>query len=168
MGGMSTRRFHVTFVCTGNICRSPMGHVILEQMLADEGLADRVRVTSSGTGDWHVGDPADPRTVDALAAHGYDGTAHRARAFDPTEFADLDLVLALDRGHVRELRRLAPNDEDRAKIRLVREFDPDAVAGGHLETADPYYGDPEHFDRCFRDVEAACRGVLVHVRSEID
>ncbi len=123
MGSMSPRPLHVTFVCSGNICRSPMGHVILARLVAEAGLDDRVVVSSSGTGDWHVGEHADPRTVAVLAEHGYDGSAHRAREFDADEFADLDLVLASDEGHVRALQRLARTpaqpgqDPARARVR---------------------------------------------------
>jgi protein-tyrosine phosphatase len=145
-----------------------MGHVILQRLVDDAGIAEDVRVSSSGTGDWHVGEHADPRTVEVLAAHGYDGSQHRAREFDPDEFDDLDLVLASDEGHVRTLRRLARTPRNRSKIRLVREFDPEAVAAGTLETGDPWYGGEEHFVRCFAEVEAACRGILHHVRDQLD
>jgi protein-tyrosine phosphatase len=145
-----------------------MGHVILRRMADDAGIGDDIRVSSSGTGDWHVGEHADPRTVAVLARHGYDGSRHRAREFDPDEFDDLDLVLASDEGHVRTLRRLARTPRNRRKIRLVREFDPDAVAAGTLETGDPWYGEEEHFARCFTEIEAACRGILHHVREQLD
>jgi protein-tyrosine phosphatase len=144
-----------------------MGHVILQRLVDDEGLTDDVRVTSSGTGDWHVGEQADPRTIAVLAEHGYDGSHHRAREFDPDEFGDVDLVLASDEGHVRTLQRYARSMEDRAKIRLVREFDPSAVEAGTLETSDPWYGGEDHFKRCFAEVEAACHGILDHVRDTV-
>ena len=117
----SLRPLHVTFVCSGNICRSPMGHVILTQLIDEAELSDRVTVSSSGTGDWHVGEPADPRTVAVLEAHGYDGSAHRAAVFTAARFDDADLVLASDTGHVRHLRRLARTPEHLEKIRLVIE-----------------------------------------------
>jgi len=145
-----------------------MGHVILQRLVDDAGIAEDVRVSSSGTGDWHVGEHADPRTVEVLAEHGYDGSRHRAREFDPDEFDDLDLVLASDEGHVRTLQRLARTPHNRSKIRLVREFDPEAVAAGTLEIGDPWYGGPEHFARCFAEVEAACHGILHHVRDQLD
>jgi protein-tyrosine phosphatase len=167
MGSMLARPLHVTFVCSGNICRSPMGHVILQSLVEEAGLADDVRVSSSGMGDWHVGEHADPRTVAVLAQHGYDGSHHRAREFDPEEFDDLDLVLASDEGHVRTLQRLAGTSANRRKIRLVREFDPTAVEAGTLETSDPWYGGDEHFARCFAEVEAACHGILDHVRATL-
>jgi protein-tyrosine phosphatase len=145
-----------------------MGHVILQRMVDDAGLSDDVRVSSSGTGDWHVGEHADPRTVEVLARHGYDGSRHRAREFDPDEFDEFDLILASDEGHVRTLNRLARAPHHRDKIRLVREFDPAAVAAGTLETGDPWYGGAEHFARCFAEVEAACRGILHHVSDQLD
>jgi protein-tyrosine phosphatase len=141
--------------------------VILSRLLDDAGLSDRIRVSSSGTGDWHVGERADPRTLAILDRHGYDGSTHRAREFDPDEFDQLDLVLASDNGHVRTLRRLARTDANRAKIRLVREFDPEAVAAGTLETADPWYGEDAHFDQCFAEVEAACHGILEHLTERV-
>ena len=80
----------------------------------------------------------------------------------------VDLVLASDEGHVRALQRLARTPHNRAKIRLVREFDPEAVAAGTLETSDPWYGGDDHFARCFQEVEAACHGILDHVREQLD
>ena len=71
-------------MCLGNICRSPMADVVLTAAVAEAGLADRVEVISSGTGDWHVGGPMDRRAAATLAAHGYDGQRHRARQFDST------------------------------------------------------------------------------------
>ncbi|WP_347354647.1 low molecular weight protein-tyrosine-phosphatase [Intrasporangium sp.] len=164
---MAAGTVHVTFVCTGNICRSPMGEVILTGLVERAGLADRVRITSSGTGGWHVGNPADPRTIDVLEQHGYDGTTHRARQFERRTFDEVDLVLAADRGHVRTLHQLAHTDVDRAKIHLVREFDPAAVAAGTLETDDPWYGGEAEFARCFREVEAACRGILARLEERL-
>lgn len=168
MESMSSRPLHVTFVCSGNICRSPMGQVILQSLIDDARLGDRVSVSSSGTGDWHVGEQADPRTVRVLAEHGYDGSRHRAREFDPAEWNDLDLVLASDEGHVRTLRRLAHTQHQRETIHLTREFDPASVAAGTLETADPWYGGDDDFARCFEQVEAACHGVLAHLRQRLD
>ena len=137
--------FTVSFVCTGNICRSPMGEVILRELLDREGLGDRVRVVSAGTGDWHVGGPADPRAVSTLRDYGLDGDAHRAEQFVAEHFARTDLVLALDRSHERALRAMAAPPADTEKIRLVRSFDPAAREAGELEVDDPYLGDEAGF-----------------------
>jgi protein-tyrosine phosphatase len=159
--------YRVCFVCSGNICRSPMGEVILRSMFLHAGMAEQVAVDSAGTGGWHEGDAADPRTVSALQRHGYDGTRHRAREFQRVWFSGRDLILGADRGHLRELRRWAPDAQASAKVRLLREFDPAAVDSGLLEVADPYYGGAEDFDRCLTVVERACRGVVDHLRAEL-
>jgi protein-tyrosine phosphatase len=156
--------YRVCFVCSGNICRSPMGEVILRSMLKGTNLAEQVVVDSAGTGGWHEGDPADPRTLSALRDHGYDGAAHRAREFQHPWFSDRDLILAADQGHVRDLRRWAPDAAATAKVRLLREFDPAAVDAGLLEVDDPYFGGPADFDRCLTEVEQACRGLVEHLR----
>ncbi len=160
-------RFVVSFVCTGNICRSPMGEVILRDLLEREGLADRVEVVSAGTGDWHVGGPADPRAVSTLRLFGLDGESHRAQQFVRDTFAEVDLVLALDRGHEDILRRLAPTVEDRDKIRLLRSFDPAAVAAGSLEVDDPYFGEDADFVTTYEEVLPACEGVVAHLREQL-
>ena len=159
--------FTVSFVCTGNICRSPMGEVILRDLLEREGLADRVEVVSAGTGDWHVGGPADPRTVSTLAQYGLDGESHRAQQFTAADFAEVDLVLALDRGHERALRALAPSPQDAQKVRLLRSFDDDAVAAGELEVDDPYFGDEAGFVATYEELLPACEGVVAHLRERL-
>jgi low molecular weight protein-tyrosine phosphatase len=155
---MSDQPYRVCFVCTGNICRSPMAESVFRAHLVREGLAGRVEADSAGTGDWHVGDAADPRTVAALTAAGYD-SAHTARRFEPEWFAERDLIVALDRGHERALRALAPTPEDAAKVRLLRSFDPDASADD-LDVPDPYYGGESGFTEVLAQVEAAMPGLL--------
>ncbi|MCW7991713.1 protein tyrosine phosphatase, partial [Streptomyces platensis subsp. clarensis] len=81
-------------------------------------------------------------------------------------FPALDLVIALDEGHLRELRRLAPTPQDAAKIRLLRSYDPGA--GDRLDVPDPYYGGREGFEECLEMVEAASEGLLAAVRDEVE
>ncbi|MBE1532896.1 low molecular weight protein-tyrosine-phosphatase [Actinomadura algeriensis] len=152
--------YRVTFVCTGNICRSPMAESVLRHHADEEGLD--VEVDSSGTGNWHVGDPADDRTIAALRRAGY-RSAHAARQFEAAWFARYDLILALDEGHARALRSMAPGDEARAKVRLLREFDPSA--GTDLDVPDPYYGGRADFDLVLEMVEAAMPGLLDEIRA---
>ncbi|MYY00565.1 low molecular weight phosphotyrosine protein phosphatase [Streptomyces sp. SID486] len=157
--------YRVCFVCTGNICRSPMAQSVFRARVAEAGLEDRVVADSAGTGGWHEGEPADPRTVSVLAEHGYD-SEHTARRFQPSWFAGLDLVIALDTGHLRALRRLAPTEEDARKIRLLSSYDP--AAGDDPDVPDPYYGGREGFEECLERVEAASTGLLAAVREELE
>jgi protein-tyrosine phosphatase len=153
--------YRVTFVCTGNICRSPMAEHIFRHHAEQEGLD--VEVDSSGTGHWHVGDPADERAVAVLRRAGY-RSSHRARQFEASWFDRYDLILALDRGHRTDLLRLAPDEEARRKIRLLREFDPRAR---DLDVADPYYSRDSAFDEVREQIEAAVPGLLDHVRQAV-
>jgi protein-tyrosine phosphatase len=141
--------FRVAVVCLGNICRSPMAHVVLEQRLEQAGLAGDVEVVSSGTGDWHVGHPMDPRAAAALTAAGYDPTRHRARTFSTDWYAENDLLLAMDATNRADMVDQSPTVDDAARVHLFREFDP--LSGpGDDEVPDPYWGG----DDGFRDVLA--------------
>ena len=153
-------RFSVVFVCTGNICRSPMAEVVLRELAARAGHADSLVVSSSGTGDWHVGEGADPRTVQALQARGYDGSRHRASQFSTADFARHDLVVALDRGHERVLRSWAENEADRSKVQLLMSFDPEGTTRRGPDVPDPYYSDAAAFDDVLAMVERACTALF--------
>jgi protein-tyrosine phosphatase len=154
--------YRVCIVCMGNICRSPMAETVLVAMLRDRGMTDRVVVDSAGTGGWHVGEPADPRAVEALTGHGYDASGHRARQFEPGWFDERDLVLAADSSNAAQLRRFSDPGR-RGSLHMLRSFDPDAVAAGDLDVPDPYYGDGDGFERVIAMIEAACRGVVDHI-----
>ena len=157
--------YRICFVCTGNICRSPMAESVFRARIAEAGLDALVEVDSAGTGGWHQGDGADPRTVSVLEENGYD-SSHTARQFQPSWFSRLDLVIALDTGHLKALRRLARTPEDAAKVRLLRSYDP--AAGDDLDVPDPYYGGLDGFEECLEMVEAASTGLLAAVRHEAE
>jgi protein-tyrosine phosphatase len=154
----------ILFVCMGNICRSPTAEAVMRGLLRAEGLEHAVTLDSAGTGGWHAGAPPDARAVAAARSRGIvvEGAARQVTVQD---FDDFDLLLVMDRDNERELRAVAPDGEARAKVRLLREFDPAAVAAGDLDVPDPYYGGPNGFDRVLDLVEAACRGLLDEVRA---
>jgi protein-tyrosine phosphatase len=147
----------VVFVCTGNICRSPMAEVVFRHELAEAGLADRVRVASAGISGWHAGEPMDERAAALLEAEGYP-SAHTARHVDAEQLG-ADLLVALDHEHQRALQARVP---DPGRVRLLRSFDPAAPAGA--EVPDPYYGEDEAFGEVLAMVRAAVPGLLEWAR----
>ncbi|MGO9029137.1 MAG: low molecular weight protein-tyrosine-phosphatase [Acidimicrobiales bacterium] len=167
----------VCFVCTGNICRSPVADVVLRRLAADTPLtdgttlADHLEVDSAGTGNWHAGEPMDPRAAAVLAAHGYVDHGHRARAFEAGWFDRYDLVVAVARSHQQTLRGLARNrvgggDDHDTKLVLLRSYD--RRAGGEVDVPDPYYGEYADFEACLAMVETACRGLVEVLAATVD
>jgi protein-tyrosine phosphatase len=173
-------RTRLLFVCLGNICRSPTAEGVMRSLVQRDGLDRVIELESAGTGAWHIGNPPDRRASAAARARGVE-LEGRARQVEPEDFDRFDLLLAMDRENLRELRRLAPT-EHHGKVRLLREFDPANATGAqggtgtHGETAtrthsrddldvpDPYYGGDSGFDDVFELVSAACEGLLEQIR----
>jgi protein-tyrosine phosphatase len=154
---------HVCFVCSGNICRSPMAALVFTEHLRRSGLDDRVRVTSAGIGPWHVGDPADSRAARTLAGHGYP-TRHVAAQVDEHHL-NADLLLAMDAGHRHALNDLvAHQGAGLDRVRMFRSFDPDA---GDLDVPDPYYGGRRDFAEVLTMIESTMPGLLAWVRQRL-
>ncbi|HBW19363.1 MAG TPA: hypothetical protein DEH11_10305, partial [Actinobacteria bacterium] len=150
--------YRVCMVCLGNICRSPMAEVALQAELKRAGLDGRVTVESAGTGDWHVGGPMHPGARSELSRRGLDGRDHRARQIDRSWLGDFDLLVAMDRSNLANLRRMAGRDDAMAgRIRLMRSFDLAAEPGA--EVPDPYDGGPEDFAEVLDLVQAAVAGL---------
>jgi protein-tyrosine phosphatase len=150
--GMKEKRA-ILFVCTGNICRSPTAEAVLRHLAAKEGL--ELHIQSAGIGDWHVGSAPDERAQHHAKGRGYDLSALRARQVTKQDFERFDLILAMDRGHLRALTQMAPASE-RHKVRLF--------AAGQ-DVPDPYYGGPEGFERVLDLVEAACRELVRELKT---
>jgi protein-tyrosine phosphatase len=151
--------YRVAVVCLGNICRSPIANVVLRRALQRAGIDDRVEVDSSGTGDWHLGHPMDRRAAAALAAAGYDGSAHRAQQFTEEWFERHDLILAMDESNFRDICSLAPDEETaHGRVRMFRAFDPRSTYGD-VEVPDPYYGGDDGFRHVLHIVERTSEGL---------
>lgn len=135
-----------------------MAEVVFRDFAERARLGEYVRSTSFGTGDWHVGERADARTLDALRRRGYDGELHRARQFTLDEFDRNDLIVALDRSHERILSSWARTGDDVDKLALLLAFD--SSAAGVLDVPDPYYAGPEMFDDVLGMIESASRALF--------
>lgn len=152
-------RHGLLFVCLGNICRSPLAKFVMLDLVETRGLSHAFDIDSCGTGAWHAGDDADPRTVEVARRHGLN-TEHVARPMRPAvDFDRFGLLLAMDLDNQRNLLRAGAPE---AKVKLLRSFDP-ALAGQPehaLQVPDPYYGGPEGFERMHEMIAAACLGLL--------
>jgi protein-tyrosine phosphatase len=151
----------VLFVCLGNICRSPTAEAVFRQLVARADTRLAIEIDSAGIGDWHIGEPPDRRAQAAARRRGVDMSTIRARQFVHDDFALFDLILAMDRQNLAELRRRAPA-QYRERVRLFLEFAPE------LEThdvPDPYYGGEAGFEQVLDLTEHAARGLLAHLAS---
>jgi len=151
-------RYRIALVCLGNICRSPMAHVVLEAQLADAGLDEVVEVVSAGTGGWHEGEPMDDRAAATLTGAGYDASRHRARTFDTGWHDDVDLVLVMDAANLRDVG--GPRD----RTRMFRDLDPLEPGG---DVPDPYYGGPAGFEEVLRMVERTSASLVAALEQEL-
>lgn len=154
----------VLFVCMGNICRSPTAEGVMASLVRDAKLGDELELDSAGTGGWHAGAAPDARATAAARRRGIAlvGTARQVRR---TDFKRFDLIVAMDRENRRDLLALAPDAEARAKVRLLRAYDPGSVVAGELDVPDPYYGGAQGFEDVLDIVQAGCRGLLEDVRA---
>jgi protein-tyrosine phosphatase len=144
----------ILFVCMGNICRSPTAEGVMRHLLAERGLEDEIEVQSAGTGGWHAGSPPDARSTRAAAARGItlEGAARQVTRAD---FEDFDLLVAMDRDNLADLRAIAPPGTEH-KIRLL--------LGEGRDVPDPYYGGPHGFEDVLDLVETACEQLLDELR----
>ncbi|HRN29183.1 MAG TPA: low molecular weight protein-tyrosine-phosphatase [Terrimesophilobacter sp.] len=157
--------FRICFVCTGNICRSPMAETVFRDLVAKAGLTESIAVSSAGTGDWHVGESADDRTLHALRFAGYNGEGHRAKQFDPGLFDQFDLVIVFDRSQERILKSWAHAEEDRGKVQLLLGFDPET--SGVTDVPDPYFSDAAMFHSVLTTIERACTSLFNQLKPVI-
>ncbi len=150
----------VCFVCLGNICRSPTAEAVMAHRLEFDDLDVHVEVESAATGSWHVGHPPDERAREEAVRRGI-AMGGTARQFVADDFARFDLVMAMDADNAAALRALAPDDDARTKVHLLREFDPETH--GDQDVPDPYFGGQEGFAHVFDMVDRSITGLIGHI-----
>lgn len=146
----------VLFVCLGNICRSPLAEGVFIHLAREAGV--EVEVDSAGTGGYHAGELADPRSRAVAQKHGIE-LPSRARKVRPSDFEDFDLIVAMDQSNAANLRRSCP-DAHQAKIVLMRDYDPQGAG----DVPDPYYGGDRGFDDVYDMVDRSCRALLAELQ----
>jgi protein-tyrosine phosphatase len=153
----------IVFVCLGNICRSPTAEGVMRHLAARAGVD--VVLDSAGTGNWHVGEPPDPRTVRAAKQRGYELEHLRGRQFGMQDFSDFDLIVAMDRANLDAITRLAKLCSGPVPpIRMLRSFD--STSDHDADVPDPYSGGARGFEDVLDICERACAGLIDHLRAK--
>jgi protein-tyrosine phosphatase len=125
-----------------------MRHLINEEGL-DWGVA------SAGTGDWHVNQPADRRSIAVAKNFGYDISKQRATHFNKNMFNEFDSILVMDRNNLKDVQRLATSEEQRKKVKLFLTEE--------NEVTDPYF-DNNLFEPVFLEIEARCKELIEELK----
>lgn len=150
-------------VCLGNICRSPVAEGVLRARIAASSIAGRVELDSAGTGDWHIGDPPDRRSIANAAGHGIDIAGLRARQLQAADYRRFDWLLCADRANLRDVRARAPKDAS-ARSALLLDW---CGLGEGSEVPDPYTGGPDQFEHVFQLLDRAADGAIARLRQEL-
>lgn len=148
----------VTAVCLGNICRSPIAEAVLRDRIERAGLSDLVVVDSAGTGDWHIGHDADPRSQAILAQNGYELT-HKARQINSSWMAELDIILVMDESNYTNVEAMIGESGYEPELHMMRSFDPEFSHLGNLHpdlnVPDPYFDKEDGFAQVLDMIERA-------------
>lgn len=145
----------ILFVCSGNICRSPLAEGVFAHLVATAGRGDDFMLDSAGIGNWHQGERPDPRSQATAIRHGFDIGGQRARQITRSDFSRFSLILGMDFNNVTALRRLAGPD-NAATVALFCEY----ALGREDEVPDPYYGGDDGFETVYHMLLAGCQSLL--------
>lgn len=148
--------FRLCFVCLGNICRSPTGEGVFRHLVNERGYQPYFFIDSAGTSAWHTGEPANHNSRNIAEKYGVD-LLSKARKFEPTDLDEFDLILAMDRQNYRDILSMASTDQQRARVRTMRSFDPDPEDGN---VPDPYQGGLRGFENVYQIVYRSCNQLL--------
>lgn len=149
----------ILFVCTGNICRSPMAEAVMQKMAKEKGLEGQIEIDSAGLIAYHSEEMADERARRELAKHGID-YAGNARQVGEEDFFEFELILGMTREHVAELERLKP-EGSRARVELFMDHN---LAKKGRDVPDPWYGG--NFEEVYEMIESTCRALLAELVKE--
>lgn len=151
----------VAMVCMGNICRSPMAEHVLRGKVKVAGLD--VEVVSGGTGGWHAGETAHPRTVKVLSDNGFTSN-HTAKQITSSWFDEYDYLIVMDKTNLNDIKEFARSSDDMKKVSLLRDYDENSPKGS--EVPDPYYSDYAAYLEVFEMVTAACDGLIEFLKQK--
>ena len=154
----------ISFVCLGNICRSPLAQGLFQDLVKREKLGHKIIISSAGTSAWHVGDLPDQRMRQTAQSKGIQ-LRSRARQFQRKDFSRFDLVLAMDESNLSNLEEIAPRNLPEGKLMLFRSFDPES--SDDLNVPDPYYGGAKGFETVYQMVERTCPPLLDYIKANL-
>lgn len=143
----------VLMVCLGNICRSPLAEGLLKSKVDP----DSVLVESAGTGDWHIGQLPDKRSIKVAQEHGLDITDQRGRQFNRTDFKRFDMIFAMDNSNYEDIIAMAENEDDKKKVYLILN---EIFPGENLDVPDPYMGGESGFKQVYDMLDQATDKIL--------
>ena len=152
----------ISFVCLGNICRSPLAQGVFQDLVIREKLDQNIIISSAGTSSWHVGDLPDERMRKTAQSKGIQLNS-RARQFQSEDFDQFKLVLAMDHINLSKLNGIAPSNLPTNKLMLFRTFDPEC--NGAQDVPDPYFGGPKGFEEVYQMVKRTCPPLLDYIKS---
>ncbi len=145
----------ILFVCLGNICRSPLAEGIFIDLVEQAGAQDQYHIDSAGTGAYHIGKSADPRSIAVAKKHNIH-LPSTARQINIGDFATFDIIIAMDSDNLRNIRYLSATPADEKKVYLMRQFDPQ----GPGNVPDPYLGAADGFDTVYTMLRRSCQGLF--------
>ncbi len=142
----------ILMVCLGNICRSPLAEGILKSKVD----SNTIKVDSAGTGNWHVGQLPDPRSIEVAKKHDIDITDLRGRQFTHSDFLEFDHIFVMDNSNKETVLNLAKNNAEKEKVQMILE---ELFPSENVDIPDPYYGGDNGFENVYQMLDQACEKI---------